>query len=284
MKEVAANIIDTHSHLLPQVDHGSPDMETTLRMIRAAADQGTTTIACTPHLYELDPQLVERVRQVYGEVTAAVKEAAIPVRLLLGFEVDLMVAATCDLETIRTLCIQSSDGAGGVEASPVPGRAGEPASVNGAAVIIETPFSNWPPFFEETIYRLSTGGILPILAHPERNERVQRSPDALTGCLNAGAILQGTSGSFSAMFRKESHKTFYELLARGWFGLLASDGHSEPEYTWSLAPLLAELGDRISPEERDLLVNVNPARVLDAKRPIPMVPKRPQGKSRRRFL
>ena len=240
-------------------------METTLRMIRAAVEQGTTTIVCTPHLYELDIDLVERVQQVYGEVKAAVEDAAIPVRLLVGFEVDLAVAATCDLETIRTLCIQNADGAGDV-------------------VLIETPFANWPPFFEETIHRLSTGGILPILAHPERNERVRRSPDALTGCMNAGAVLQGTAGSFSPLFRRDSHKTFYELLARGWFSLLASDGHSEPEYTWSLGPLLAELGDRISPEERDLLVNVNPSRVLEGKRPIPMAPKRSSGKSRRRFL
>jgi protein-tyrosine phosphatase len=262
------------------VDHGSPDLETALRMIRAAAEQGTTTIACTPHLYDLDRDLVERVRRVHGEVVAAVEEAAIPVRLLLGFEVDLNVAATCDLETIRTLCIQSPDGAAGTGDSAAPGRPGGPGGAGGA-VIIETPFSNWPPFFEGTISRLAKGGILPILAHPERNERVQRSPDALSGCLDAGAVLQGTAGSFSPMFRKESHKTFYELLARGWFGLLASDGHSDPEYTWSLGPLLAELGDRISPEERDLLVHVNPSRVLEAKRPIPMAPKRPPGKSRR---
>ena len=254
-----------------------------MRMIRAAVAQGTTTIACTPHLHEWDPDLVERVRRVYGEVKAAVEDAAIPVRLLVGFEVDLVVAATCDLETIRTLCIQSTDGEGDVEISSA-GRAGGPGAVDGGVVLIETPSANWPPFFEKTIHRLSTGGILSILAHPERSERVQRSPDALTGCLNAGAILQGTSGSFSPLFRRDSHKTFHELLARGWFSLLASDAHSEPEYTWSLGPLLAELGDRISLDERNLLVNVNPARALEGKRPIPVVPPRSPGKSRRRFL
>lgn len=247
-------------------------METTLRMIRAAAEQGTTTIACTPHLYDLNAGLVERVRRMHGEVVAAVEEAAIPVRLLLGFEVDLNVAATCDLDTIRTLCIHSAKGAG---------HPGGPGAVGGAALIIETPFSGWPPFLEGTIFRLATGGILPILAHPERNQQVQRSPDVLAGCLNAGAVLQGTAGSFSPLFRKDSHKTFYKLLARGWFSLLASDGHSDSEYTWSLGPLLSELGDRISPEERDLLVHVNPSRALEAKRPIPIVPKRPAGKSRR---
>lgn len=250
-------------------------------MIRAAARQGTTTIACTPHLFEMDPELVERVRRAYREVAAAVEEAAIPVRLLPGFEVDLTIAATSDVSTVCSLCIQSPDGPGAVEASP---GAGRPGGGDGRALVIEMPLANWPPFFEETVHRLAVNGFLPIIAHPERNERVQRSPDVLAGCLNAGAILQGTSGSFSPLFRKGSQKTFFELLARGWFSLLASDAHSEPEYTWSLAPLLGEIGDRISPEERDLLVHVNPTRVLEGKRPIPIAPKRSPGKRRRWFI
>ena len=205
-------------------------------MIRAAARQGTTTIACTPHLYEMDAELVERVRRAHREVAAAVEDAAIPVRLLRGFEVDLTVAATSDMSTIRSLCIQSPDGTKGVEASPAPGSPDALEGGYGRALVIEMPFSNWPPFFEETVRRLAANGFLPIIAHPERNQRVQDSPDVLTGCLNAGAILQGTSGSFSPLFRRDCQKTFFELLARGWFSLLASDAHSEPEYTLELGP------------------------------------------------
>jgi protein-tyrosine phosphatase len=264
VKETAAKIIDTHSHVLPFVDHGSPDMETTLRMLRASADQGSSTIVCTPHLYELDEGLVERTRETHGEVCAGAEIAGIPVRLLQGFEVDLLVAANADLDTMRRLCIRGD-------------------AVVGQVVVIEMPFNGWPLFFEQVIHTLSVAGITPIIAHPERNERVQRSPDVLMGCMNAGAVLQGTAGSLSPMFRRDCQKTFFDLLARGWFGLLASDAHSEPEYTWSLAPLLAELGDRLMPEDRDLLVNVNPGRVLEGKRPLPLIPRRPAGKSRRFF-
>ncbi len=48
-------------------------------MIREAADRGTRTIVCTPHLYDLDARLVERAREVHLEVAAAVAEEAIPV-------------------------------------------------------------------------------------------------------------------------------------------------------------------------------------------------------------
>jgi protein-tyrosine phosphatase len=262
----ATNVIDTHSHCLPLVDHGSPDLETTLRMIEAAAALGTTTICCTPHLYEYDADFVERARETHREVAAAVEAAGIPVRLLLGFEVDLTIAATAEPDVLRGLCIQNEG----------------PESSSGV-LVVEMPFSNWPPFFEETIFRLTTTGLMPIIAHPERNDRVQHSPEVLEPCINAGAVLQGTSGSLTGQFRKTSRKAFLELLARGWFGLLASDGHSKPDYTWTVGAMLAELGDRLAPQDRDLLVNVNPARVLEGKRPIPLAPKRPPRKGRRLF-
>jgi protein-tyrosine phosphatase len=166
----------------------------------------------------------------------------------LGFEVDSTIAATADDDTLRALTIEGSE----------------------RSLLIEMPYNNWPPFLEQTVFRLSASGFVPILAHPERNDRVQRSPEVLTACLNAGAVAQGTAGSLSSMFRRQSLKTFHELLSRGWFGLLASDAHHQPEYTWTIVPLLADLGKRVSPEGRELMTRVNPTRVLAGQRPLPV--------------
>jgi protein-tyrosine phosphatase len=257
-KKSARNMIDTHAHMLPGVDHGSPDLETTMRMLREAAAQGVETVVCTPHLYELDARLVERAHEVHEEVKIELQKAAIPIRLLLGFEVDAAVAVTADDDTLRGLTIEGSE----------------------RSLLVEMPYNGWPLYLEQTVFRLSAAGFLPILAHPERNERVQHSPDVLTACLNAGAIVQGTAGSLSSMFRRQSLKTFHELLGRGWFSLLASDAHSQPEYTWTVVPLLADLGKRVSPEGRELLTRVNPARVLAGQRPLPVPVERP-SRSRR---
>jgi protein-tyrosine phosphatase len=240
-------------------------------MIREAADRGTRTIVCTPHLYEFDSGLVEQAREAHRRVAEVLREQEIPVRLLLGFEVDLTVVASCDLATLRTLCI-SCPADGALERSP---------EGTSRAMVIEMPYSGWPFYLEQTVLHLTTAGFLPILAHPERNERVQRSPDALAACLNAGAIAQGTAGSLSEMFRKQSMKAFRELLARGWFSLLASDAHSQPRYTWSLEPLLRDIGKDLSAGDQVLLTEVNPARILVGKAPIPLVPKRPVRRGRR---
>ena len=43
-------MFDVHSHLLPAIDDGAPDIATSLAMARAYADQGVECVACTPHI------------------------------------------------------------------------------------------------------------------------------------------------------------------------------------------------------------------------------------------
>ena len=44
-------MIDLHSHLLPGIDDGAPDLATALAMARIAAADGIEVMACTPHIY-----------------------------------------------------------------------------------------------------------------------------------------------------------------------------------------------------------------------------------------
>lgn len=248
-------MIDTHSHLLPCVDHGSPDLGTTLRMARAAATVGVRTVVCTPHLYEFDRRLVERAATALEEVREALAREGTDLRLLLGFETGADVAAMTPIEALRSLCVEGS-GEGG----------------SAGVLLIEMPFHGWPLYLEETIFRLSAEGFIPVLAHPERNDRVQHDPDVLKPCLDAGAVAQATAGSLSPVFRKESLRTFHALLARGWYSLLASDAHADTEYTWTPAPILAELEGRVPAEILTRLTEENGARVISGERPLRVAP------------
>ena len=42
-------MIDLHSHILPAVDDGAPDLATSLEMARMAVADGIEVMACTPH-------------------------------------------------------------------------------------------------------------------------------------------------------------------------------------------------------------------------------------------
>ncbi len=43
-------MIDLHSHILPGIDDGAPDLDVSLEMARIAVASGVTVLACTPHI------------------------------------------------------------------------------------------------------------------------------------------------------------------------------------------------------------------------------------------
>src|SRR5665647_379018 len=45
------NRVDFHAHILPGVDHGSKDLDTSLKQLQAAKKAGVVTVVTTPHFY-----------------------------------------------------------------------------------------------------------------------------------------------------------------------------------------------------------------------------------------
>src|SRR5215213_5814046 len=82
-----AAVIDLHSHLLPGIDDGAPDLAASVEMGRAAVAGGVEQIVATPHVsstYPNDPlQFAERVAQVQ----AALDEAGVALRVHRGAEI-----------------------------------------------------------------------------------------------------------------------------------------------------------------------------------------------------
>ena len=42
-------MIDLHSHMLPGIDDGAPDLETSVALVRELYDGGVTDVVATPH-------------------------------------------------------------------------------------------------------------------------------------------------------------------------------------------------------------------------------------------
>lgn len=243
-------MIDTHSHLLPGVDHGSPSLAASLEMAREARRRGIQMIVCTPHLYDTDACFVQKAREALEQLTMSLAEEGIDLGLRLGFEVDLAIAVECEEGELRSLRIDGS----------------------GSAILLEMPSHGLPALVEHTVARLVALGYLPILAHPERNDVIRACPEKLSALLAAGAIAQGTAGSLTALHRTGSLETFHYLLSAGYFALLASDAHWELAYTWSLAPLFDEVRGCVSRRDLEVLTKVNPDRILSGKRPLRETP------------
>lgn len=105
-------LIDTHTHILPDMDDGAPDPEVGVQMIKALLNQGVQSIIATPHYYhhlETVSDFLNRREKAYLEIMSEMRRQGIGERpIVLGAEVsierDLQYAGDVD-----KLCIEGTD-------------------------------------------------------------------------------------------------------------------------------------------------------------------------------
>src|SRR5690242_9386113 len=78
---------DMHSHLIPAIDDGAPDMQSSLEMIKGLKNLGYKRIITTPHiLWELYPNTSEIIVKGLEELKQAVVEGGLDIELRAAAE------------------------------------------------------------------------------------------------------------------------------------------------------------------------------------------------------
>ena len=81
-------IVDIHSHILPEVDDGSESMETSLEMLKIAESEGITRMIATPHYKNHHHSATpEKTKALLAELTRKASDENIKIKLSLGNEV-----------------------------------------------------------------------------------------------------------------------------------------------------------------------------------------------------
>jgi protein-tyrosine phosphatase len=118
----------------------------------------------------------------------------------------------------------------------------------GKAVLLEMPVAVIPHAMLEIIFAARSRGLVPVLAHPERNELVQERPDRVLEWTEAGAALQIDGDSLLDVWGKRSKRCAEILMKRGLCHAMASDAHScekrPPRMTRALAAAVELVGDQ----------------------------------------
>src|ERR1700704_898229 len=78
---------DIHSHLIPDIDDGSPDMETSVELIRGMAELGYKKLITTPHiLWEMYPNTPDKINRGLDLVRERIKKEGINIELAAAAE------------------------------------------------------------------------------------------------------------------------------------------------------------------------------------------------------
>jgi protein-tyrosine phosphatase len=248
-------VIDLHSHILPGLDDGVESLDAAVELARGAVKDGIEAIAATPHVRNDYPTSAAEMEWAVRDVRAALAAEGVPLELLSGGEIALDRLPLLEDEELRRFALGGSK----------------------QSLLLEFPYVGWPLGLEQTVFELRVRGWRPILAHPERNDEVQRKPDRLARLVEAGTLIQLTAASLDGRLGRATCAAASRLLEKGYAHLIGSDAHAPSLREVGLSAAAAAVGD---PElARWLTVDVPRAILDDAP-----IGARPAARRRRRRL
>jgi len=197
-------LIDLHCHILPGIDDGAASLDDSLAIARLALQDGVRRVVATPHWGEgaftgTGAEIQERVRTLQRELLGR----GVGLEILAGAELFLSpeVPARCAEDPLLTL--------------------------NGSRyLLVELPFRMVPPYAEQILFELQLQGIVPVIAHPERNAEITANPELLRKLVDRGALAQVTAGSLEGAFGSRVRRAAETLVKGRLVQIIASDAHS----------------------------------------------------------
>lgn len=238
-------MIDLHSHILHDFDDGAQSLEAAVAMARAAAADGVTLMAATPHGRSAANAGYTRysvglIRERLAELRAALAAAGVPLELVPGTE---LYGEPGLAERLR---------------------AGELLPYGESrAVLLEFPLDISLAAAEQLIFGLQLAGHRVVVAHPERYRFAQDDPGALAPLVERGALMQLTADALLGRQGGRMRRLAELLLTHGLAQLIASDAHG-PHFNRmpNLGAARARAAELVGPDAAEALTRGVPAAVL----------------------
>jgi protein-tyrosine phosphatase len=245
-------VIDLHSHVLPGIDDGPPDVPGSLELARAAVAAGTRVMAATPHVGAMFPVVPEELPGRVAALRDTLEVAAVPLEVVQGGELAASAAADLSLPQLDAITL------GG-----------------GSCILLECPVVIAGDVMPALVAHLHESGFRVLLAHPERSPEYLRRPERLVALVESGAYVQITAGSLRGQFGRTVRRYSLELLEAGLVHVVASDAHDAYRRSPELRDVVRDAG--LAASSSRVLTEDGPRALLDDS-PVPRLP----GRTRRR--
>ena len=195
--------MDMHSHILPGIDDGSPDVETSMLLIRGLYDLGIRECIATPHIigdmYRNNDETIEaalrKVQQACTAVALPMKISAAAEYMLDDYFMELLHKGTA----LRT--------------------------VKDKMLLTEIPYTSEPVNLPEIVFEIITSGYQPILAHPERYFYFHRDFKLFERLKDLGFMLQVNILSLTGYYGKTPALAAKYILDKGLASFVGTDLH-----------------------------------------------------------
>lgn len=196
---------DVHSHLLPGIDDGSPDVSTSINLINGMMDLGFQQFTATPHVM----QDIWKNNDETISVASKLLESALNQNKM---DCRFTAAAEYMVDENLEFLLQNKKGL---------------RTIRENWVLIEISFLQPPLQLKDILFELQVQGYQPVLAHPERYLYYAGKTKELIELRDIGCKLQSNLLSFSGYYGKEVQRFAEQLVDLNLVSLLGTDLHHE---------------------------------------------------------
>ncbi|MBW7893157.1 MAG: histidinol phosphatase [Chitinophagaceae bacterium] len=196
---------DMHSHLIPGIDDGSPDVETSIQLIEGLQEAGYKKLITTPHLMaDLYPNTRQTIERGFDKLKSAL--------LKKNNNIEIRAAAEYFLDDHFDSLLQNKE--------PL-------LTIKDNLVLVEFSFASAPFDYKEKLFNLQMKGYKPILAHPERYAYFHKKPEIYEELRNAGCLFQVNILSLDGYYGRSVAQMAERLFKSGFIEFLGTDLHHQ---------------------------------------------------------
>lgn len=195
---------DMHSHLIPGIDDGAPDMATSLELVRGLQQLGYKKLISTPHiLWEVYPNTPEIITQGLGNLKKAVAEE--------GIEVDIQAAAEYFIDEYFEEQLKKK--------MPL-------LPISGNMILVEFSMITAPLDLQQVLFEMQIQGYQPVIAHPERYIYLLQRKPFFDELKEAGCFFQLNLLALTGYYGKSVQELADYLLKKNYYDFAGTDLHN----------------------------------------------------------
>jgi len=196
-------VTDIHSHILPGIDDGSPDVETSLTLIEGLMQLGITNSIATPHiigdLYRNNSETINTALKILRNALAEKQ---------INFKVNAAAEYMLDAYFLELL----------QKKVPL-------LTLKNNIILTEFSYAERPFNTESMVFSIITEGYQPILAHPERYAYYHNDYKQYHHLADLGFLLQVNILSLTGYYGKAVAKAAAYIIKNNLASFIGTDLH-----------------------------------------------------------
>ena len=201
---------DMHSHLLPGIDDGSPDLATSVKLIEGLRELGFKKIITTPHIMQdMYPNKRDDILQGYEALKKHLVAENINVEIEAAGEYfldDNLKKLLADKEPLLTF--------------------------GDNLVLVEFSMASEPFDLKELLFEMEMQNYRPVIAHPERYIYHERNKVFFENLKIAGCLFQLNIMALAGAYGKTVHELARYFIKHQYYELAGTDLHNEEQLAY----------------------------------------------------